>query len=154
MEDNLAEEARFLGQIESYVNTAETRATEFRTQVDALIGDGMGATDTRVPDLDRKLPRPEKTAPKRPRGRSDDTDSARLRRLAEKALRRVGRPMSGTDVLAEIMAEGHTFSSKNPAELLKKSLKDDVFINLKGRGYWLAEIDPPTIPKLNLTTDS
>ncbi|ASY58281.1 hypothetical protein SS05631_c33670 [Sinorhizobium sp. CCBAU 05631] len=139
----MANDARFIQQVENFIQTEDSDVDALVAEVSALIGghklSGAQAT-LRTEQLEistqKKGRKPRRKAPA-------GSESDRIRELAAEVLRGAGRILSGPQILNGIDATGYVFSSKNPTELLKKALQDSPLVVRKGRGYWLAGVELP-----------
>ncbi|WP_037417412.1 hypothetical protein [Sinorhizobium sp. CCBAU 05631] len=143
LQATMANDARFIQQVENFIQTEDSDVDALVAEVSALIGghklSGAQAT-LRTEQLEistqKKGRKPRRKAPA-------GSESDRIRELAAEVLRGAGRILSGPQILNGIDATGYVFSSKNPTELLKKALQDSPLVVRKGRGYWLAGVELP-----------
>lgn len=144
LEAQMAEDERLIQQVENYIKSSESRV--FDPDLLAAVDKAFQSENTNLSVATAGRGRRKSTR------RLSDTiksESDLIRELANRALRRAGRVLSGPEILSDILATGYAFESKNPAELIKKALKTAPLIERRGRGYWLtnAELRDHTQPK-------
>ncbi len=143
LQATMANDARFIQQVETFIETEDSEVDALVAEVSALIG-GHRHTEARATPNTAQLESSVEERRRKPRRRAPaGSESDRIRELAADVLRGAGRMLSGPQILSGIDATGYVFNSKNPSELLKKALQDSPLVVRKGRGYWLAGVDLP-----------
>ncbi|MBY5590919.1 hypothetical protein HFO49_26110 [Rhizobium leguminosarum] len=132
----LAADEQFIKQVEEYL---EGDIRPLSDEVSTIISRTSDATSNSHPFAGNTN---EDGVPRRkPRAKTQESESDRIRSIAAEVLHEAGRILSGPEILSRILSTGYVIQSKSPAELFKKAIKDAPLIERRGPGYWLKGVE-------------